>query len=82
MFKANRLVYHSTLGWRVIKKKKDRASQSKSRPSLSSACGPAKKPTSHLRQSSAWYAEREPPSRFRLHWYLAHKKQRPPRTLL
>ena len=60
VFKALRLVYHSTLGLRVIQKKKKR------------------KRRKNLRHEAANRLEE---AMIEVQGYLAHKKQRPPRTL-
>ena len=62
VFKAHRLVYHSTLGLGVIKKKKSPGGGHGLRVEGASP---------HCGMAHHWV----------LQGYLAHKKQRPPRTL-
>ena len=88
VFKAHKLVYHSTLGWRVIKKKASDREAAYHRNSLSG-------PSSYLRLTGSCIAQRKAqgPSRTCnkskeeeeeaeasqvIQGYLAHKKQPPP----
>jgi len=65
--KAHRLLYHSTLGLRVIKKKRTSRQPRLSLPVLSEESGAAIKITFHLKQEAD-----------DLQGYLAHMKPPPP----